>query len=149
MIRQAQRPDFAAICDLLEEYFNEGSYGLHIDYPFDRQRATKILFNVLHMGYIWIYEVEGEIAGVLAAVKEPNIWFPQKISMREMFWFVKPKYRHSVGAAKLFVAYNRKGEELLNNNTINGYFMTEMSTTSDLNLEQRGFRLAERLYIKD
>ena len=149
MIRYAQRTDFSAICDLLEEYFSEGSYGIHINHPFDRQRATKILFNVIHMGYIWIYEVDGKIAGVLAAVKEPNIWFPHKISMREMFWFVKPEHRTSVGAAKLFVAYNRKGQELLNNNSISGYFMTEMSTTSDLNLESRGFRLAERLYIKD
>jgi len=149
MIRQAQRPDFAAICDLLEDYFREGAYGDHIDYGFDRARAAKILFNVTHMGYIWLYEADNKVVGVLAAIREPNIWFPQKISMREMFWYVKPEYRHRVGAAKLFVAYERQAQELLNNNSIDGYFMTEMSTTSNLNLESRGFRLAERLYIKD
>jgi N-acetylglutamate synthase-like GNAT family acetyltransferase len=149
MIRQAQRPDFAAICDLLEDYFKEGTYGQHIDYGFDRARAAKILYNVTHMGYIWLYEADNRIVGALAAVREPNIWFPQKISMSEMFSYVKPEYRHRVGAAKLFVAYERQAQELLNNNSIDGYFMTEMSTTSNLNLESRGFRLAERLYIKD
>ncbi len=149
MIRLATRFDFPSICRLLEDYFKEGTYGQHIDYGFDRDRAAKILFTVTHQGYIWLYEVDNQVVGVLAAVREPNIWFPQKISMREMFWYVKPEYRHRVGAAKLFVAYERQAQELLNNNSIDGYFMTEMSTTSNLNLESRGFRLAERLYIKD
>jgi hypothetical protein len=101
------------------------------------------------MGYIWLYEDNNNIVGALAAIREPNVWFPEKISMREMFWYVKPEYRHTVGAARLFVAYDRMGQELLNSNNIDGYFMSEMSTTSNLNLESRGFRLAERLYIKD
>lgn len=149
MIRLAQRPDFSAICDLLEDYFTESTYSQHITQTFDRQRATKILFNVSHMGYIWLYEVDDKIQGMLAAVKEPNIWFPEKISMREMFWYVRPEHRNSIGAAKLYVAYDRQGQKLLNSNSIHGYFMTEMATTQDLNLESRGFRLVERLYLKD
>lgn len=148
-IRLADRTDFQSVCNLLEEYFTESTYGNYIDEPFDRQRATKLLFQIMHMGYIWLYEVENEVVGVLCAVREPNIWFPKKISFREMFWYVLPEHRHTVGAARLFVAYQRQAEELLNNNSIDAYFMTEMATTPSLNLETRGFRLAERLYVKD
>jgi hypothetical protein len=148
-IRLADRTDYIAICDLLEEYFMEGTYGNYIDEPLDRQRAHKILFQLQHQGFIWLYSVDDAIVGMLAAVREPNVWFPKKIALREMFWYVLPEHRHTVGAARLFVAYQRQAEELLNSNSIDAYFMTEMATTAKLNLESRGFRLAERLYVKD
>jgi len=38
---------------------------------------------------------------------------------------------------------------LLDNNEIQGYFTTRMTSTVDYDLERRGFRLTEKLYIKD
>jgi hypothetical protein len=64
-------------------------------------------------------------------------------------WYVKPEYRGTPGAAKLFLAFQKTADEMLLNKQIQGYFVTRMETTSAVDLIKRGFRPVERLYIKD
>jgi hypothetical protein len=62
---------------------------------------------------------------------------------------VREEYRGTLGAGRLFIKFCEQAEKLLNNNEIQGYFTTRMTTTRDYDLESRGFRLTEKLYIKD
>lgn len=104
---------------------------------------------MLQHGYIWLY-FNGLVAvGLLVAVKEQNVWMPSKTSLRELVWFVRQEYRGTVGAGRLFIEFCQRAEQLLNNNDIQGYFTTRMTTTQDYDLESRGFRLTEKLYLKD
>lgn len=148
-VRLADRSDFAGIIQLMQGYFLESTYGSHVDLEVDEAHASKIMFAALHAGYIWIATDELQVVGVLAVVREPNIWFPSKMSLRELFWYVAKEYRTSMAPGRLFVAYRTLAQDQLNKGNIQAYFMTEMATTPGLNLESRGFRLAERLYIKD
>lgn len=148
-IRCATRSDFSRIIELLDHYFNESIYGLHINETVDPQHASKILFQVIHQGIIWLAEEEDKLIGMLAVVREPNVWFPDKISLRELMWYVHPDYRMTTAAGRLFREYTQCAEVELNNGRIEAYFMTAMSTTTNIDLKKRGFRLAENLYIKD
>jgi hypothetical protein len=87
--------------------------------------------------------------GLLAATREQNIWIPEKVSLREIVWYVREEYRRSIGAGKLFIKFCEQAELLLKQDLIQGYFTTRMTTTEDYDLERRGFRLTEKLYIKD
>mgnify|MGYP000980834536 FL=1 len=90
MIRLATRADLNIVTDLLVEFLLETAYNKHTD-VIDKQHLTKIVFSVLHSGYIWLY-YNGEVAvGMLIAVREQNIWMPNKCSLREMVWYVREK----------------------------------------------------------
>ena len=148
MIRLATRTDLNTVTDLLVEFLLETSYNKHTDI-IDREHIKKLVFSVLHHGYIWLY-FNGEIAvGLLVAVKEQNIWMPNKTSLRELVWFVREEYRGTLGAGRLFIKFCEQGDLLLNKDEIQGYFTTRMTSTTDYDLERRGFRLTEKLYIKD
>jgi hypothetical protein len=136
------------VTDLLVEFLQSTSYNKHTD-KIDIAHIKKLVFSVLQHGYIWLY-FNGEVAiGLLVAVKEQNIWMPTKTSLRELVWYVRQEYRGTVGAGRLFIEFCQQAEKLLNNGSIQGYFTTRMTTTEDYDLESRGFRLTEKLYLKD
>jgi N-acetylglutamate synthase-like GNAT family acetyltransferase len=148
-IRTATRSDLRSIIDLLAGYFAESTYGLHVNEQVDADHATRLLFQVLHQGRIWLAYDDAELVGVLAVVREPNVWFPKKIALKEVAWYVTKAARTTSAGGRLFLAYEQWAQEQLSNGMVDAYFMTEMSTTSPIDFERRGFRLAERLYIKD
>ncbi len=148
MIRLADRSDLNRVSDLMLEFLGETSYSQHTE-AIDSEHIRKLVFNILQLGYVWLYEADGELVGLLAAVKEANMWMPSKTSLRELVWYVKPTHRSSAGGGRLFVKFNQQGERMLASGEIDGYFTTRMGTTSDYDLESRGFRLVEKLYLKD
>jgi|TARA_R110000868_G_scaffold145946_3_gene366478 hypothetical protein len=148
MIRLATRSDLVPVADLIVEFLGETSYGEHTD-DIDVLHIKRLVFALLQVGYIWLYYKDELLVGMLAAAREPNMWIPTKRSLREVIWYVKPQHRSQIGAGKLFVKFCAKGDELLNNQEIDGYFTTRMNRTVDYDLESRGFRLTEKLYLKD
>lgn len=148
MIRLATRADLNLVADLIIEFLTDTSYTKHTE-VIDREHIKKLVFSVIHHGYIWIY-FNGEVAvGLLIAVKEKNVWTANKTSLRELVWYVRQEYRGTVGAGRLFIEFCQQGDKLLNNGSIHGYFTTRMTSTTDYDLESRGFRLTEKLYLKD
>lgn len=148
MIRTATQSDISRIYALITEFLENTAYTEHSGQP-DEQHLKKLVYASLHMGKIWLYEEENQPQGLLIAIKEQNLWMPDKTSLRELVWYVRPEYRHKPSAAKLFLEFCREGEKMLNNKEINGYFTTRMSTTTDYDLTKRGFREVERLFLKD
>jgi hypothetical protein len=148
MIRLATRSDISAIAELLEEFLLETDYAEHCE-EIDHEYMKRLVFAVLHQGYIWLLCHDDVVVGCLIAVREQNIWMPKKVSLREMVWYVKEPYRKTLGAGRLFVKFCEKGDELMARGDIQGYFTTRMTSTTDYDLESRGFRLTEKLYLKD
>lgn len=148
MIRLATRADLNLVTDLVVEFLQSTSYNKHTD-QIDIAHIKRLVFAVLHQGYIWLLFNDRVAIGLLVAVKEQNMWMPNKISLREMVWYVRQEYRGTVGAGRLFIEFCQQAQQLLNNGEIQGYFTTRMTTTQDYDLESRGFRLTEKLYLKD
>lgn len=148
MIRSATRSDLNTVALLLMEFLTTTSYNSHTD-RVEAEHIRKLAYSLLYSGYIWLYYADDTPVGLLIAVKEPNIWIPAKKSLRELVWYVREAYRGTTGAGRLFVEFCKTGDHLLNSGEIQGYFTTRMTTTTDYDLERRGFRLTEKLYLKD
>lgn len=148
-ITQADRSNWDQIIGLLAGYFGESTYGAHVTHAVDSAHARRILHQVQHLGHIWLAWSDSELIGAIAGVREPNVWFPNKIAIREMFWYVQRGHRHTTAGARLFRAYQAWAEQELNTGAAEAYFISNMSTTSPIDFERRGFRIAEQLYIKD
>ena len=148
MIRLATRADLNTVADLLLEFLQESSYANHVD-EIDKDHIKKLAYAVIKFGYIWML-FNGPVAtGLLIAVKEQNMWMPSKVSLRELVWYVKEEYRGTLGAGRLFIKFCEMGDQLMEDGEIDGYFTTRMRSTTDYDLEKRGFRLTESLYLKD
>jgi hypothetical protein len=148
MIRLATRSDLNTITLLLVEFLSSTSYDTHTD-SVDREHIKRLAYTILYSGYTWLYYDKDTAVGLLIAVKESNMWMPSKTSLRELVWYVRESHRGTTGAGRLFVEFCQQGQSLLNSGEIQGYFTTRMTTTTDYDLERRGFRLTEKLYIKD
>ena len=148
MIRLATRTDLNLVTDLVLEFLQSTSYKDHAVNN-NPEHIKQLMYVILHGGYIWLYYNGPVCVGLLVAAKEQNMWVPDKFSLRELIWYVREEYRGSVGAGKLFIEFCKQGELLLEKNEIDGYFTTRMTTTTDYDLERRGFRLTEKLYLKD
>lgn len=148
MIRLADRSDLNRVTDLILDFLQESSYAKHTE-EVDRDYIRKLVYAVIKSGYIWIMFNDQIAVGILIAVKEQNIWMPSKVSLRELVWYVKEEYRKTIGAGRLFIKFCEQGDELMANGEIDGYFTTRMNSTTDYDLEKRGFRLTESLYLKD
>jgi hypothetical protein len=148
MIRLATRSDINVVTDLICEFLQNTSYHDHTD-NVDINHIKQLVYVILQQGYIWLLYKDNEAVGLLAAVRERNIWLPNKITLRELVWYVREQYRTSVLAGRLFITFCNVAQRLLETDNIVGYFTTRMSTTADYDLERRGFRLTEKLYFKD
>lgn len=148
-IRLADRGDMNAVADLVVEFLGSTSYIEHTKDNVNIQYIRRLVFNILQAGYIWLLEDDNKLVGLLAAIKESNVWVPSKTSLRELVWYVQPEYRGSASAGKLFIKFCKQGDSLIESGQIQGYFTTRMTTTADYDLESRGFRLTEKLYLKD
>jgi len=148
MIRLATRSDLNTVTNLLLEFLTDSSYSNHCAEP-DAEHIKRLVFSVLHQGYIWILFDGTEAQGILVAVKEASVWMPDRYSLRELVWYVRPEYRGTVSAGRMFIKFCEQGDQLLESGDISGYFTTRMSTTADYDLERRGFRQTEKLYIKE
>lgn len=148
MIRKANRSDLSNLTGLVLDFLKDTAYTKHIPQP-DVEHIKQLLFGLLQVGLVFVYEIDSKPVGLLAALKEPNLWVPSKHSMRELIWYVKQEHRGGVGAGKLFVKYCQACEDMMKRGEIDGYFTARMSTTADIDLESRGFRLTEKLYLRD
>ena len=148
MVRTACRGDLTSIVGLLEEFFMDTSYVKHTE-QMNMLHITKLVYAVIQQGYAWVAVKDQIVVGVLLSVREPNIWQPTKFTLRELIYSVREEYRRSPMSGRLFIEFCRTGEQLLKDGRIDGYFTTRMTTTADYDLESRGFRLTEKLYLRD
>ena len=149
MIRLATNDDTFIVLDLLKQFLQETSYKQAAKASEDREHLCKIIWMAQQYGYIWLAFQDDKPAGLLIALKEPNVWFPSAKELREFVWYVLPEHRKSSLGGKLFLSYCAKGDELLNKGSIEGYFTTRMSTTDSINYEGRGFRKTEETFLKE
>ena len=149
MVRVATRSDLNIISQLVIDFLQHTSYDNHLASGVDEQHIKKLIYAVLQMGKIWLYETNHVAVGLLIAVKEQNLWMPSKTSLRELVFYVREEHRRGPAAGRLFLTFCHEAEKMLNNDEIDGYLTTRMGSTDNYNLESRGFRLVENLYLKD
>jgi hypothetical protein len=140
--------DISKAIVLLKEFIKETVYKDREEH-LNEMHLGKMVHMIMHGHYAWLAEVDNEPVGLLLAVKEPNMWAPSQKQMRELVWYVKPEHRSGATAGRLFLEYCKTAESLLEEGAINGFFTSTQSTTQDINLERRGFKLVEKTFLKE
>lgn len=141
--------DFQQVIALLKDFLRETAYSSSYDLSVNDQHLGKMAAAMAKTGYIWLAYNDQHPVGLLIAVRESNMWAPTLTQLREIVWYVSPEHRKTSIGGRLFLEYCRQGDELIEQKKIQGYFTTKMTSTDDIDLERRGFRLTERTYLKE
>ena len=105
------------------------------------------LAHLLQNGCVIVGEADGELQGMLLAQICSDPWLPQIKTLKELAWWVDPKYRNTSLGYKLLMKYVETGKKLKEQNVINNFVLTNMTVSPDFDLGKRGWRAIETNYV--
>ena len=146
-IRQADRWDTEEIIDMLKTYRSHSPIQLHHNLV-DEEHPRRILDHIFAgLGVIFVAEdVDRSLAGMLIAMKNPNIWDPSILVMNELAYWVNPESRGSSAGYKLIKTYQQYAQELKEAGEIQAFTISKMSTSPDLKYDRFGFEKIEEMW---
>jgi hypothetical protein len=147
MVRLANRNDIPILVGMMRQYAEEVPIAaLKGANTHDANHVTKMLFEIL-VGKGFIY-IDKEIRGFIAAIKTPNVWCPGIVELRELAWWVIPEYRKKTIGGKLWLAFDRKAQDMLDDGEID-FVCTTVMSTSMIDYTKRGYKPLEATFYRD
>jgi len=146
-IRKIERYDYDKVCDMLKVFAEETAFRSLKKHEYDINYAKKLLEYSCDIGLGLCAEEGGEIRGILLSIKDRDIWVPSVIRLKALAWYVKPKYRSSSIAARLFHEWTDQAEAMIKSGEIESFNLGQLETTPEVDLEKRGFRKTETHYM--
>lgn len=145
MIREANKFDMDDLIDMIKRFSDEGPVTCLSLYR--NEAHVRQLFNeiIAGRGLILIEPSEGFIAAVIS----PSIWNPKILQLSELAWWVVPDKREGTLGGRLFIEYNRRAQEMINQGRVEFYTCSLMSTSPRIDLEKRGLKRMEETYFKE
>jgi GNAT superfamily N-acetyltransferase len=146
-IRPLQRADYPEIRSMLIDFGLETAITT-LDQPeYDFAHFDQILLRCEYSGASLVAQSDGEIAGMILALRESDLWIRKIIRMRELAWWVRPQYRGSSVGGRLWSTYIDRCEDLKIRRQITGYTVSRLATSPPFDYERRGFRFIEATYM--
>jgi N-acetylglutamate synthase-like GNAT family acetyltransferase len=148
MIRKATRYDLPILVEMVKQYAKEFPSELaKQDRWIEEQHIQQLLMTMIAgCGFVLI---DDDKRGFLAAIVLPNLWYPKLTELCELAWWVTPEHRNSTIGGKLWVAFDKEAETMMQNGRVQ-YVKTSLSAESPaINYEKRGYKKLETSYIKE
>ena len=94
MIKQAHTlMDARHMIKLMQQFLTDTSYDQGLEASKDVEHLGKLAFTFINNEYVWLAFNKEEPVGILIAIKEPNLWIPKHVQLRELIWYVVPEHR--------------------------------------------------------
>lgn len=145
-IRTANKFDLPAVLDMLRK-FREAT-------PIDCMRecdneeyVNKLFHHVILGGGLALIAEDKEPIGMIIGIKDQNIWDPDLKILRELVYWVEPSHRGSSAGYRLLKEYNKKAQEMIDNDKIKLYTMTKMVNSPDLDFSRFGYKKTEEVWV--
>ena len=148
MIREATKYDIHKITEMMREYALEAPVEtLKNPENQDSQYFGQLIYELIAgKGFVLVDE---DLNGMLIAAITANVWCPKVYELKELAWWVKPEYRKGTLGGKLWLEFNKKGNELLKSGRINIICSTVIVSSPALDYEKRGYKKLETTYFKE
>ena len=147
-VRKAERKDFYSIAMLFKDFANAAPVEYYHDPDYNINHIYKRFDYVRMAGVLLVAEHEEQIVGFLMAAPVEDVWLTERLTMRELAWWVDPEYRATSAGGRLFLDYQNHCEQLLQAGCIVGYTMTMLEQSPNINLEKRGMDKIESIYMR-
>jgi hypothetical protein len=128
--------------------FKDDSKCVSINVPYAQKYYRTMIENKMGQVFLLCDEETGSVHGGLACIKGPVPHSGQMVAV-ELFWYVAPEYRGSLGALELLVAFENWAKE----NQCSSCALIHMMDSQPERLEKlylrMGYKLLEKHYIKE
>jgi hypothetical protein len=147
MIRRANIQDYDAIMEMMINFANSSPYSPLQNPEYNDIYVRRLLDNFQRSGIILLAEKDNKPVGMLIASIQSDAWLPHIKTMKEIAWWVEPEYRMTTLGYRLLKEYVEIGKNLVEQNEISGFTLTNMEQSPDFDLEKRGWRPIETNYV--
>ena len=112
MIRLANKYDLDVCVEMMRQYAFESDIDVLSDTTSHNPEyvANLLLSLICGRGFIFI---DDQHRGMIAGIITPNVWCNTVYELRELAWWVNKDHRDKTIGGKLFVAFNKKADELI------------------------------------
>ena len=148
MIREASKFDLDACVQMMRQYASEAPILKLRDTQYHDEKHIRELLMALIIGRGFVL-VDSEYRGMAAAIVVPNVWCPEINKVRELAWWVDPAHRNGTIGGKLFLAFNKKAQELVDQGRAEMTIISLMPQSPKIDLESRGFKKIDSTYCKE
>lgn len=148
MIREANKFDIEACVEMMRRYAEESPIVRLRNKEYHDEQHIRSLISSLIIGRGFVL-VDNEYRGMAAGIVVPNVWCPAINEVRELAWWVAPEHRDTTIGGKLFLAYNKRAQELIDQERAEVVIISLMPQSPKIDLESRGFKKIDSTYCKE
>lgn len=145
-VEPAHHADIPACIEMLRHYGQATPWqrlGQMQDQEYIRQLLTMIIAG---MGVVFIARRDGVDLGLLIAIRNSNIWDPTFQLLQELCYWIEPEHRGSRAGYRLIKAYQEYALKQQYQNKIQGFTISKMVNSPDLDYSRFGFERLEETW---
>lgn len=148
MIREASKFDLDQCVEMMRCYAAEAPILKLRNKKYHNEDHIRQLLLSLMIGRGFVL-IDDQYRGMIAGIVVPNVWCPDVSEVRELAWWVHPNHRNGTIGGKLFLAYNKKAQELVDQERAETILISLMPQSPNIDLEGRGFKKIDSTYCKE
>lgn len=147
-IREATKFDLPKVIDLVSDFYNAVELDLKNYGELDLEYVNKLYHHIVIGGGVAIVAEHGDkLIGIILAVKNPNIFYPDKIVLNEMLIYVDPTHRKSSACYKMLLKYKEIGDKMIKDDKITTFTVTKTEHLDEIKFENLGYRKTEEVWV--
>jgi len=147
-IREATKFDLPKVIDLISDFYDAVELDLKNYGELDLEYVNKLYHHIVLGGGVAIVAEHGDkLVGIILAVKNPNIFYPDKIVLNEMLIYVDPVHRKSSACYKMLLKYKEIGDKMIKDEAITTFTVTKTEHLDEIKFENLGYRKTEEVWV--
>jgi len=147
-IRNANKFDIPKLVELINNFYNEAKIHLQDYGTLDLEYVNKLCLHIILGGGIAIVAEKNEgLVGIILALKNQNIFNPDKSVLNELMIYVEPNHRKTSACYKMLLKYNEIAQDMVDNKKITSYTITKTAHLDQLKFERFGYKKTEEVWV--
>lgn len=146
IVREANKFDLPYILDMLRN-FREATPIEMMRECDNEEYINKVFHHILLGGGVALVAEDQQPEGMIIGIKDQSIWDPDIKILRELVYWVEPDARGSSAGYRLIKEYNKRAEQMRQDDQIAMYTMTKMVNSPDLDFSRFGYQKTEEVWV--
>ena len=147
-IRESTKFDLPKVIELIGDFYEGVELDLKNYGKLDLEYVNKLYHHIVLGGGVSIVAEHGDkLVGIILALKNPNIFYPDKTVLNELLIYVDPIHRKSSACYKMLLKYKEIGEQLIKDEKITTFTVTKTEQLDQIKFENLGYRKTEEVWV--
>ncbi len=148
IVREANKFDLDKVIDLVKNFYDAVELDLKNYGDLDLEYVNKLYHHIiLGAGVAIVAEKDDELVGIILALKNANIFYPDKTVLNELLIYVEPEHRKTSACYRMLSMYQKLADKMMSNEEITTYTVTKTEHLDQIKFEKLGYRKSEEVWV--